>query len=107
MKFRKKFLIQIFFASLSLQIYLGAIFGYFFAKFLSKRIQSIILEFKNWKLHLHHWIFSFLVLILAFIFDFLSQFSLGILGGIIFQGIYCYSDWHKILIKNTPSKWGV
>jgi len=28
------------------------------------------------------------------------NFSLGFSGGLVFQGILCYDDWHKILIKN-------
>ncbi|KPJ57244.1 hypothetical protein AMJ49_01375 [Parcubacteria bacterium DG_74_2] len=100
---KPKFLIQIPLALFALQIYLGAIFGYFFAKFLSKKICSLIFEFRNWRLHFHHWLMGIGVLIPIFIYDLFPfpQFAFGFLSGIIFQGIYCYSDWYKILIKKS------
>jgi Kef-type K+ transport system membrane component KefB len=98
---KKSKIIPAILAIFSFQIYFGAILGYYLAKNFSKRFRSLIFEIKNWRFHLHHWLVCSLVLISSFFFDFLSlpNFVLGFLGGMIFQGIYCYDDWHKILIK--------
>jgi hypothetical protein len=41
------------------------------------------------------------VLIAGIFYDFLPfpKFSFGFLGGLIFQGIICFPDWHKIFKK--------
>ena len=65
------------------------------------RIRSIVIPFGRHEVHLHHWLISSGIIILILIIDvqFLaSAISYGVLGGLVFQGIYCYSDWHKILI---------
>lgn len=108
-KVNKKFLLSMPVALISLQIYLGIIFGYFLGKFLSGEktgqsgvIRSIVLNFGNYRLHLHHWILSLGVLIFNFLTSFsfpFPQFSLSLLGGFAIQGIICYSDWYKILIR--------
>lgn len=110
--FRKlKFVKPKFFLTLFLalfEIYFGVIFGYFLGKFLSGKetgqpgiIKSIVFNIGNYKLHLHHWLFALVILILEIFYRFLPfpKFSIGFLSGIIFQGIYSYSDWYKILIK--------
>ena len=33
-----------------------------------------------------------------------STITYGLLGGLIFQGIYCYSDWHVILINRHETR---
>jgi Kef-type K+ transport system membrane component KefB len=98
---KKSKIIPAILAIFSFQIYFGAILGYYLAKNFSKKVRSLVFEIENWRLHLHHWLVCSLVLISSFFFDFLSlpNFVLGFLGGMIFQGIYCYDDWHKILIK--------
>jgi hypothetical protein len=65
------------------------------------RIRSIVIPFGRRGVHLHHWLISAGIIILSLIMDiqFLaSAISYGVLGGLVFQGIYCYSDWYKILI---------
>jgi hypothetical protein len=65
------------------------------------RIKSIIIPFERHGVHLHHWLIASGIIILNLIIDvpFLaSTISYGVLSGLVFQGIYCYSDWHKILI---------
>ena len=67
-------------------------------------IKSRIFDIGDRRLHLHHWMFGLGALILALIFKFslpFSPLSVGILGGWVFQGIYDYSDWHKILFKKN------
>jgi len=98
-------------ALISLEIYVGIILGYIISKIFSGKktgqlgiIKSRVFNIGNWRLHLHHWIIGLGVLILVLIFKFslpLSPLSFGILGGWVFQGIFDYSDWHKILIKKT------
>jgi len=93
-------------AIFSFQLYLGIILGYYLPKFFAKKVRSIIFEFKNWRLHFHHWFLGLGILVSTIFYEFLpfSPFSIGLLGGVIFQGIYCYSDWHKILIRKVPLK---
>ena len=95
-------------ALFSLEIYFGAISGYFVGKFLSGKqagqsgiIKSIILNIGQYRLHFHHWLYSLGILVLAIFYQFLPfpQFSFGFLGGLAFQGISCYSDWHKVLFR--------
>jgi len=108
-KINKKFLFWIPLALISLQIFLGIIIGYFLGKFLSGEkighqgtIKSIVLRLGRYRLHLHHWLLCFGILILSLltkIFLPFPQFSLSFLGGLMIQGIVCYPDWHKIFIK--------
>jgi hypothetical protein len=65
------------------------------------RVKSVVIPFGKYKIHFHHWLISSGMIILGLITNvsFLaSAISYGVLGGSVFQGIYCYSDWHKILI---------
>jgi len=65
------------------------------------RIRSIVIPFGRHGVHLHHWLISLGIIILSLLIDiqFLaSAISYGVLSGLVFQGIYCYGDWHKILI---------
>lgn len=111
MRVSKKFLLSTPLALISLQIYFGIIFGYFFGKFLSGKksgqsgkIKSINLHIGNYKLHLHHWLLSLGILIFNFLTSFsppFPQFSLSFFGGLMIQGILCYPDWHKILIRRN------
>lgn len=63
-------------------------------------IRSVIIPWRNYQLHLHHW---FLALIIGGVFmvkDFYiltPEVSYGFLSAVIFQGIYCYKDWHRII----------
>lgn len=109
MKLNKKFIFTFPLALISFQIFLGIISGYFFGKIFAGNktgrqgeIKSIIFKIGNYKLHLHHWLLSLGVLIFNFLTDFtlpFSQFSLSFLGGLAIQGVVCYPDWHKILVK--------
>ncbi|MBZ9578591.1 hypothetical protein KJA14_01945 [Patescibacteria group bacterium] len=108
-KINRKILLGIPLAIISFEIYLGIILGYFLGKFLSGRktgqsgiIKSIVLNIGNYRLHFHHWLLSLGILIFNFLPNFsfpFSQFSLSFLGGLVIQGIFCYSDWHKIFIR--------
>jgi len=98
---KPKFFLGIPLALFSLEIYFGAIFGYFLTKFFTGKIPSLAFNIGKWRLHFHHWLCGLGILISALHFNFLPlpQFSFGFLGGVVFQGISCYPDWHKILSK--------
>jgi len=88
---------------------LGILAGYLSAKYCSGkrtgvtgRIKSLIISLGRWRLHLHHWFLSYLSVIFIFvsgIYSSLPHFFLGFLGGLTFQGIYCFRDWYKIVKK--------
>lgn len=64
------------------------------------RVRSIIIPVGKWKLHLHHWVCSLGLMGIASsggIYLFGPQVTYGFLGGLAFQGIYCYSDWYRII----------
>ncbi|XOB40510.1 MAG: hypothetical protein ACKKMR_00660 [Candidatus Nealsonbacteria bacterium] len=99
---KSKLLLGIPLALISLRIYLGVLFGYFFARFLSTRINSIILSIGSHKLHFHHWIMGFIALIFILWYSFsplIDQLVFGFLGGLIFEGISSYPDWYKVIIR--------
>jgi uncharacterized metal-binding protein len=71
------------------------------------RIRSIVIPFGRHEVHLHHWLISSGIIILSLIIgvQFLaSVIFYGVLSGLVFQGIYCYSDWHKILIPRRHQR---
>lgn len=66
------------------------------------KIKSIVIPFRRWKIHFHHWLYSVGLIGASFTTDisFLTPaITYGLLGGLIFQGIYCYDDWYRILIS--------
>ncbi len=89
-------------ALFSLEVYLGMVLGYFAADLFSSRIKSVIFNIGRYRLHLHHWLLCLVILSFVVFYEFSPlpiYFSSGILGGLIFQGVFCYSDWHRILTK--------
>ena len=70
------------------------------------RVRSIIFTLGRWKLHLHHWVCSSCLISVSYFTDFhlmTSTFTYGLLGGMVFQGIYCYDDWHRVLFRRHHS----
>lgn len=67
-------------------------------------VRSVIIPWRNYQLHLHHW---FLALIIGGVFAVKSfyilapEISYGILSAIIFQGIYYYEDWYRIIKRKN------
>ena len=67
-------------------------------------VRSIIIPWRNYQLHLHHW---FLALIMGGVFMVKGFYILppevfyGFLSAIIFQGIYCYKDWYRIIKRKS------
>jgi len=94
-------------ALISLQLGLGIILGYFTARFLAGKktgqpgvIKSLTFRISDYRIHLHHWLLSSVVLVFVFFFNlFYSQFFYGLLGGCIIHGVFNYSDWKKILSR--------
>lgn len=109
---KPKFFLGVPLAVFSLEIYFGAIFGYLLAKFFSGKetglpgkINSLAFNIGKWRVHFHHWLYGLGILIsLFFIGLSLPQFSFGILGGLIFQGIFSYKDWHRVLVRKKLEK---
>jgi len=67
-------------------------------------VRSIIIPWRNYQLHLHHW---FLALIVGGLFVVRSfyilapEISYGVLSAVIFQGIYYYEDWYRIVKRKN------
>ena len=71
------------------------------------KVRSIVIPFRRWGIHLHHWLCSLFLISLSLTtgMHFLSPaVTYGLLGGLVFQGIYCYSDWHIILISRYQTR---
>jgi hypothetical protein len=72
------------------------------------RIKSVVVPFGKRRVHFHHWLIALLIIAVpARYISFLPPaIFYGSLSGLIFQGIYCYSDWQKFLItrgQNTKN----
>ena len=68
-------------------------------------VRSIIISpWRNYQLHLHHW---FLALIVGGVFAVNGFYILtpeafyGALSAIVFQGIYCYKDWYRVMKRRN------
>jgi len=83
--------------------------GFLIAKYLGSktvgqpsRLRSHFIPLGKYKIHLHHWflsscaIISFILFKGAYVLP--SDLFYGFFGGVVFHGIYCYSDWYRILI---------
>jgi len=99
------------FLFLGVLCYKSWIIAFVITKYLSRRtddkqgiIRSMIIPWRNYQLHLHHW---FLALIIGGVFVVKSfyilapEISYGVLSAIIFQGIYCYEDWYRIIKRKN------
>ncbi|OGR58919.1 MAG: hypothetical protein A2X36_08210 [Elusimicrobia bacterium GWA2_69_24] len=72
-------------------------------------LPSLILPAGNWQVHLHHWLWASILLAALFLVTdgtglwtpnaALKTFLYGALAGIILQGIFCYSDWRRIVYR--------
>ena len=71
------------------------------------KVRSIIVPFIRWRIHFHHWLYSLWLIGLSSAtgIHFLTPtITYGLLGGVAFQGIYSYSDWHIIIIKRHKTR---
>ena len=84
--------------------------GFLIAKYLGGKtdgqpgkLRSLFIPLGNYKFHLHHWFVASWIMVIAL---FQNTYSLppdlfyGFFGGLVFQGIYCYRDWYKILLSS-------
>lgn len=88
---------------------LSLISGYLTARLTSGRkegkpgfLRSWSLKFREWRIHLHHWLLAFSFLTFAFLTDLSivhSPLFQGFTLGLILQGIFDYEDWYKIIKK--------
>ena len=66
------------------------------------RLRSYFIPLGKYKIHLHHWLLSSCAIISFTLFKgayvLPSDLFYGFFGGVVFHGIYCYSDWYRILI---------
>lgn len=89
------------------------IIAFVITKYLSGRtdgkqgiVKSIIIPWGNYQFHLHHWFIALIIggvcLVKGF-YILAPEVSYGCLSAVIFQGIYCYRDWHRIIRKKKCS----
>jgi hypothetical protein len=73
------------------------------------KVPSIVIPLGRWKVHIHHWLYAGCLLVFCSITSvhlLTPVVTYGFLAGFVFQGIYFYSDWYKIVIsrhKTGPS----
>ena len=94
---------------ISLELGISLIIGYFIALFFAGRhtkakgrIPSLIFRFKQYRIHLHHWLVFSNVIAVTLILHFFIVSPLlfyGLLGGVVAQGVLHYEDWHTIVQK--------
>ncbi len=94
--------------------FLSLLLGFLATKYLAAesvgergRIRSIVIPFRSWRIHLHHWLYSLWLIGLSFAtgIHFLTPtITYGLLGGVTFQGVYSYSDWHIVLINRHQTR---
>jgi len=68
------------------------------------RVRSLILPLRQYELHLHHWFLASVAAASSAIHGFSignPGVFYGILSGLMLQGIYCYTDWHRILRRKV------
>jgi len=67
-------------------------------------VRSIIIPWRNYQLHLHHWFLALIiggVCVVKGFYILAPEVSYGFLSAIIFQGIYCYGDWYRIVKRKS------
>lgn len=92
---------------ISLELGLSLLAGYFLAKFFSGsgakqrgRLGSLVFGISGYQVHLHHWLVSAAILLLAFTFNVVvlgPSVFYGFLGGVMAQGIVNYEDWRQVV----------
>jgi len=66
------------------------------------RLRSFFIPLGKRKIHLHHWLISSWIMAFAMlkgVFIISPEVFFGFLGGLVFHGIYYYTDWYKILVR--------
>jgi hypothetical protein len=109
---RKK---SILIALIAVPIFLG-IFSYqtWFATFLATKYlagrtdgeqgiaRSLIIPWRDYRIHLHHWLVTLIVggiLLVRGFYIVTPEAFYGVVSAVVFQGIYCYKDWYRIITR--------
>jgi hypothetical protein len=65
------------------------------------RVRSVIVPVGRHTLHLHHWLICLVLMVIAIGRNFYlflpPEIFFSFMGGLAFQGVYCYSDWRRII----------
>jgi hypothetical protein len=112
--------VLIFLGVLSYKIWFPAFIA---TKYLSGRkdgkqgiVRSIVIPWRDYHLHLHHWFLALIVggvLALTGYHVLTPELSYGAVAAIVFQGIYCYEDWYRIIerkddrVVSAQPEWSV
>lgn len=98
---------------LSFIIFLGGFLGYVSAKYITRRatrgtftregkIRLLIIKFKNYNFHLHHWLSAAVFLVLYIIFSNKdNHFIISFMGGVIAEDFLCDKKFYKIFEKEN------
>ena len=92
---------------ISLELGISLLLGYFVALFFAGprtstqgRIPSLVFRFRQYRVHLHHWLVFSHVLVIALVMHFFVLTPLlfyGFLGGVVAQGVFHYRDWKAVV----------
>jgi hypothetical protein len=101
------------FCFFGLLCYKSWIIAFVVTKYLSGRtdgkqgiVKSIVIPWRNYQLHLHHWFIALIiggVCVVKGFYVLAPEVSYACLSAVIFQGIYCYGDWYRIIRKKRRS----
>jgi len=97
-------------------VLVGSLIGFRAARLVAGRSTGAAGVFPSWvfriggrRLHIHHWLWASILLAALFLVTdgtglwtpnaALKTFLYGALAGIILQGIFCYSDWRRIVYR--------
>jgi len=94
--------------------FLSGLLGFLASKYVAGKsagergkVRPIVIPFRRWGIHLHHWLYSLGLISLSSVtgIHFLTPaVTWGLMGGLVFQGIYCYNDWHIILVSRHQTR---
>jgi ABC-type uncharacterized transport system permease subunit len=98
-------------ALISIELAFSLFIGYFIAVFFAgsrtkaknrSKVPSLVFQFRQYRIHLHHWLLFLHVMVFAMVAQFFLITPLlfyGFLGGIVAQGVFHYEDWHTVIEK--------
>ena len=103
-------------AAITASLYISFIFatggaiGYFLTDLFCKKfvytgkVNLMVFNFKNWQLHLHHWLYG--ILIIAFLqftgfFPTMPLFFLGGLSGLVVNDLLTDKSWYRVIYRKN------
>ena len=66
--------------------------------------RSLIISWRNHQLHLHHWLVALIVggiLAAKGFYIVTPEGFYGVVSAVVFQGIYCYKDWYRVIRRRN------